>query len=297
MPLGTFASFWCHFLEAEYRGSLMPCFPCPLGDRQPYPGVFRIAKRPCSGVSTFRIAKRPCSALHEIPSLHPARLPRGLSRGLRVASAPGSPPSSPSGPHCKPHPAAAKGQGRRLPTTRRSEALPQAPWPQSPRWVRGRHGSFLQEELEMLEKRQQELYFEVLMENYESLIAIGNPVTISDVIAWFKQDERQNCTESQDSRAGDSSANGGFERYTETPEPPKIVDGSFEEEMTENDNLWGNPEGLIVHFTHQGSPRGKRVHSTPGKGRRWIGKLHPFPGRSRKRQSHMTVRGVAISCG
>nr|XP_056713139.1 zinc finger protein 135-like [Euleptes europaea] len=137
------------------------------------------------------------------------------------------------------------------------------------------------EELQMLEKWQQELYFEVLKENYESLIAIGSPATSSEVIAWFKGGGWQNRAESQDPRRGDSSASeneeafgsgsgsqnllictqtdGGLgqiysKQYTETLGPPKMVDSRFEEELAQEGDLEGPPKLLGVPLMQRGNP-------------------------------------------
>ncbi|KAL8164665.1 UNVERIFIED_CONTAM: hypothetical protein K2H54_001425 [Gekko kuhli] len=120
---------------------------------------------------------------------------------------------------------------------------------------------FSAEEMGMLEPWQRELYFEVLKDNYESLVVIGNPVTSADVIAWFKQGERPNGPERQGSRAGGSSATDGRQGqiypklYTETLEAPKVVDGRSEEEKAQYGNVGGAPEDSCVPFVHQGSPR------------------------------------------
>ncbi|XP_054847580.1 zinc finger protein 135-like isoform X2 [Eublepharis macularius] len=115
---------------------------------------------------------------------------------------------------------------------------------------------FSKAEWEMLEKWQKELYWDVVKDNYESLIVVGNPITRSDFIAWFEQ---QSCIKSQESRAVDPSSNERFrqvtsKRHAEMLEPPKMVGGRSEEEGAQYGDL-GAPPPEQVPVMQQGSLR------------------------------------------
>ncbi|XP_077160074.1 uncharacterized protein LOC143820754 [Paroedura picta] len=119
---------------------------------------------------------------------------------------------------------------------------------------------FSEEELGLLEKWQRDLYVEVLTDIYESLIIIGNPVTYSDFIAWWKQGEQQNCPGSQESRAVDSSANEGLGQMsspgdTEALDPPTIVHCRAEEEGAPYGGPGGAQEDSHGLLMADGGPR------------------------------------------
>ncbi|XP_034985703.2 zinc finger protein 850-like [Zootoca vivipara] len=66
---------------------------------------------------------------------------------------------------------------------------------------------FSKSEWKSLAKWQKELYWDVLKDNYEALLAVGQPVIKAEVVAWLEQCERLDIERTKESRVRDPAGN------------------------------------------------------------------------------------------
>ncbi|XP_061441680.1 zinc finger protein 684-like [Rhineura floridana] len=121
---------------------------------------------------------------------------------------------------------------------------------------------FSKKEWKTLEKWQKDLYWEVLRDNYEALLIVGQPVTKADVLAWLEQCERLDFKRTQESRdpaeffcaTHDPFSKISWKEYTEKVGLLEMVRGTAKEDTAQSGNTGETAKHLPISVTPQGNP-------------------------------------------